>query len=44
MDFMFKDKNLLDKLRAHPKTKEFMKDPGYVKIMQDIQADSSSLM
>lgn len=44
MNFMFKDKNLMDKLRANPKTREYMNDPAYVKIMEEIQADSSSLM
>ena len=40
----FQDANLLERLRNHHKTKDYLDDPSFVKILKELQRDPEALL
>lgn len=40
----FKDKNLITKLQMDPRTRPFLSQPDYLKMVQDLQTNPSNIM
>ena len=40
----FQDPNLLERLRNHHKTKDYLDDPSFMKILKELQKDPEALL